>query len=123
MKAAMRPLPCNAVASPYAMPVAASGINGAHAEAASRVGARPQRERTEHARDQAAGDTEADLFQHQPHGFGVTATLGGRECQRDQQQRYAQAVIQPAFDVEALPYPRRDTLVGDDGLAESGIGR
>ena len=83
----------------------------------------PQGERTERACHQPADDSEADLLEHQSHRLGLAATLGRGDGQRDQQQRDAEAIVQAALDVQTLSNPRRQTLIGNDGLAERGVGR
>ena len=44
------------------------------------------------------------------------------ECKRDEEERDADSVVQAALDVEPLPDPRRDPIVGDDRLAERRVG-
>ena len=40
-----------------------------------------------------------------------------------EQQRHADPVVEPALDVQALADPARDARLGDDRLAEGGVGR
>ena len=52
-----------------------------------------------------------------------SAGVGLGHGERDREQRDAQAVVEPALDVQALADPRRQACVGDDGLPERGVGR
>ena len=66
---------------------------------------------------------EADLLDDEPERLSLPAALGRREGERDEQQRHAQAVVQPALDVEALADAQRHPLVGDHRGPEGRIGR
>jgi hypothetical protein len=84
----------------------------------------PQREAAERARGDAADEPVADLLEHQL-GRGVRrrrprVRLG--EGDRDEEQRHAQTVVEPALDVEPLADPGGDALVGHDRLAERRVG-
>ena len=46
-----------------------------------------------------------------------------RDRERDREERHAEAVVQPALDVESLADARRQVWVRDDRLAERGVGR
>jgi hypothetical protein len=89
---------------------------------AAELGDDPRDERAgEHAADRAV----ADLLEHEldcatPAG---DVRLDIRQRDRGEQQRHADAVVQPAFDVEALADSRNDARIGDDCLSERGIRR
>ena len=71
-----------------------------------------------------ADEAVADLLQHEVHRSvrrqGSLVRFG--EGERDEEERDADSVVQAALDVEPLPDPRRDPLVGDDRLAERRVG-
>ena len=48
-------------------------------------------------------------------------SLGDRD--RDQQKRHADAVVEPALDVEPLTDARRNPGIGDDRLPQRSVGR
>ena len=75
------------------------------------------------AGDDAADQPVADLLEHELRGrvLGDRAGVGLGERDRDEEERDAEAVVEAALDVEPLPDPRRDALVGDDRLAERGV--
>ena len=56
-------------------------------------------------------------------GRGERASLGIRECQRDQERWDAEAVVEAALDIESLPDRHGQALVADNRLPERGIGR
>ena len=74
--------------------------------------------------DRAAERAVADLLEHELDGVPVPdrplLRLGDRE--RDQEERHADPVVQPALHVEALPDAHREPLERDDGLPERGVG-
>ena len=121
----MKPLPPSGAAIPY-------------------EGPRPQRDHLEPGRRPRAGEVPRtggraprgplrphrrrsvpDLLDNEPErmlgGHGVVVRL----CERkgDVEKRHADPVVKATLDVQALPDPHRETGVGDDGLAEGGIGR
>ena len=125
-KAAMKPLPPRASAMPNAPTAAITGTTGIH-----RASIQP--------RDRAACNTQPattpattpptipqPIASHdQPRRVGRrgVAGIGLRDGKRDREQRHAQAVVEAALDVQALTYTRRQVLVGDDRLAQRGVGR
>ena len=80
----------------------------------------PERERSQNAGGYAPYEAVADLLQHEVHrrvgSQGPVVPLGDRE--RDEEERDADSVVEATLDVETLPDPRRDPLVGDDRLAK-----
>ena len=80
----------------------------------------PERERSQNAGGYARYEAVADLLQHEVHGRvcrqGPVVPL--RYPERDEEERDADPVVEAALDVETLPDPRRDPLVGHDRLAE-----
>ena len=97
-----------------------SQVRGHPAACATR---RAQRQGPERAGEQATDQPEADLLDHEPERLGFPTALGRGEGERDEQQRHAQTVVQPALDVQALADAQRHPLVGDHGRAEGRIGR
>ena len=84
-----------------------------------------QNERSDSTRSDAADDPVADLLCHDARS-GSTADdvlFRLRNGQRNEEQRDANAVVEPAFDVQALADARREPLVGDDRLAQRRVGR
>jgi hypothetical protein len=63
----------------------------------------------ERADPEAGGQAPADLLGHVAHnGSGeVARQLGQREVDRDQEERHAEAVVEPAFDVQRLAHSGR----------------
>ena len=80
-------------------------------------GQRP-RERTE-------GSAVADLLEDEPDGVAVPdrPVLRLRDRERDEEERNAEAVVEPALDVEALPDPDWEARRRDDCLPESRVRR
>ena len=75
--------------------------------------------------DDAADDPVADLLEQQRRGAAALRDLRLDVGHRDgrEQQRDADAVVEPALDVESLADPPRDARLGDDRLPERGVGR
>ena len=78
----------------------------------------------------AAGDSAAeyavpDLLEDECDGGGAAhlARIRLRDREHDVEQRDADAVVETAFDVQALPDPGREPRLRHYGLAECGIGR
>ena len=73
----------------------------------------------------ASDDAVADLLEQQRHPAApfrdVRFDIGGGDG--GEQERHADPVVEPALDVQALADPARDARIGDDRLAERGVGR
>ena len=84
-----------------------------------------QDERSDGAGSDAADDAVADLLRHDACRCSATDHLLFRLCdgQRNEEQRHADAVVEPALDVQALADARGQTLVGDDRLPQRRIRR
>ena len=124
VKAAMKMLP----PSPVAIPAASSCRRHRQDLQPVRLHGQatrdPERERAQDAGRHASDEAVADLLQHEVHG-GVrrhSPLVPFGEGKRDEEERDADSVVQAALDVETLPDPRRDPLVGDDRLAERRVG-
>ena len=73
----------------------------------------------------SADDPEADLLEQKlrrASALGDVRLDIGRRYGREQ-ERHADPVVEPALDVQALADPSRDARLGDDRLAERGVGR
>jgi hypothetical protein len=83
-----------------------------------------QREPSEDSRGDAAHEPVADLLEHELDGrvVGDRPALSLGERDRDEEQRDAEPVIEAALDVQSLPDPGGDPLVGDDRLSERRVG-
>ena len=78
--------------------------------------------RGEDARHDAAEQSVADLLDDHAQRVRLAASAGdGR--QRDQQQGYADPVVEAALDVERLTHNLRKSRVRDDRAAKPGVGR
>jgi hypothetical protein len=77
------------------------------------------------ARGHASQDAVADLLHQQRGGAAPAGDLRFHVGRRDgrEQQRHADAVVEPAFDVESLADPLRHARLGDDRLPEGSVGR
>ena len=86
---------------------------------------RPQHAARDHSGDDTAHNAPADRLTDQPRRVGRRGVsgIGLRDGKRDREQRHAQAVVEAALDVQPLTDTRRQVLVGDDGLAQCGVGR
>ena len=84
----------------------------------------PERERAQDAGRHACDEAVADLLQHEVHRTmrRQRSLVPFGESERDEEERDADSVVEAALDVETLPDPRRDPLVGDDRLAERRVG-
>ncbi len=69
-------------------------------------------------------DAVPDLLEDELDGVAVPdrALLCEGDGERDQEERYADAVVEAGLDVQALTDPHRQPLRRDDGLAESRVG-
>ena len=79
---------------------------------------------TEDAGCDASDEAVPDLLEHQVD-CGVRrhlAVVPLGDGERDEEERDADAVVEAALDVEPLPDPRRNPLVGDDRLTERRVG-
>ena len=100
--------------SPIAIPAASIAVAAVRicSQCGSTRGRAPrsERQRPQHAGGDAADEPVADLLEHQvrcgARRHRAFVPLGDRE--RDEEQRHADAVVEAALDVEALPDPRRD---------------
>ena len=85
----------------------------------------PDHDRRREPRKHASDDSVADLLEHEVHRRAVSdralVRLGNRD--RDQEQRDADAVVEPALDIEALADARRNPGVGNDRLPERSVRR
>ena len=77
------------------------------------------------SRHDAAQDPVADLLgQDRDPVRGWTVAMSWTSASASAtEQRHADAVIEPAFDVQPLTDPRREPRFGDDRLAERGVRR
>ena len=77
------------------------------------------------ARARADEGAVAELLDHERERAMRAGEPGlrGGDRQRDREDRHADAVVEPALDVEALTHQRGQGRQGHDGLAERGIGR
>ena len=74
--------------------------------------------------DHAAEDAVADLLGDELRGVAVAdrTVLRERDCERDEEERHADAVVQSALDVEALPDADGQPRRRHDRLPEGGVG-
>ena len=76
-------------------------------------------------RNHAPEGSVPDLLEHELHCRTVSdralLRLGDRD--RDQEERHADAVVQPALDVEPLTHAGRNAGIGDDRLPQCSVGR
>ncbi len=77
------------------------------------------------AAGKTAGDSPADLLDHEPNRVSVAdlARLGLRESERNEQERHTDTVVEPALDIEALTDAGRQAAFGQNGLPEGGVCR
>ena len=77
------------------------------------------------SRNHAPERSVADLLEHELHRRAVSdralLRLGDRD--RDQEQRHADAVVEPALDIEPLTNTRGNTGIGDDRLPQRSVRR
>ena len=85
----------------------------------------PEHKRGREPRNHAAEAAVADLLEHEVQRGAVSdrAFLCFGDRDGDQEKRHADAVVEPALDVQALTHARRDARVGDDRLSQRGIRR
>ncbi len=124
-KAPMKPEPPIGVAMPQARPAAARGTICSQAcsvclaRSATRIAAAAA------APAITSGERAvSDLLGHQPRGRSVSdrAALGGRDRQHDQEHRDADAVVEAALHVQALPHPHRQARQRHHRLPERRVG-
>ena len=85
----------------------------------------PDHDRGRDPREHASNDSVADLLEHEVRRRAVSdrafVRLGDRDG--DQEQRDADAVVEPTLDVETLADARRNPRIGDDRLPERSVRR
>ena len=122
----MKPEPPSGVAIPYASPAPASGTIWSQPAVHEPSSGRHHDDRGgSRTADDAAQDPVPDLLRDEASGRAVADRAGLGLChrERDEEERHADAVVQPALDVQALPDPRREPRQRHDRLAECGVGR
>ena len=123
---AMKTLPPSPRPTPYASAAAANMTSCRHGFSAPSVPDHPANDQpADDPADDPGDDAQADLLRREPEEVQDRAVgdLGPRELEGQQVERHRDAVVQAALDVEALAHPRRHRRVGDDALAERGVGR
>ena len=122
----MKPDPCSAAGGP----VGEDGAGGRDHLAPRAVDQIPSAGIDDHGSDHQRGDHPADdpvadLLEQKggPCSSPGNTRLDVRGRHGREEQRYADPVIEPAFDVQALADPSRDAWLGDHRLAEGGVGR
>ena len=85
----------------------------------------PDDHRDQDARDGAPQDAVTDLLDQQRGRAPATADVRFHvgERNRGEQERDADAVVQPALDIQPLPDPRRHARLDHDRLPERRVGR
>ena len=114
--------------SPCAIPAASSAVAAVRiwsqwASASPRSPRRSQRDGAERAGGDAADEPPADLLgdELQSAACAERAFVRLGDGDRDEEERHAQAVVEPALHVEALSDPGRDAPVRHDCLPEGGV--
>ena len=124
MKAAIKMLPPRPIAIPAASAAVAAIRICRQCGSTSEPTREPERERAQDAGGHACDEAVADLLEHEVHRSMSRRSplVPFGEGKRDEEKRDADSVVQTALDVQPLPDPRRDPVVGDDRLAERRVG-